>query len=77
MINAVQTRAQKKILEAENDVQSQSIEQFKELNDNISEDEKKDTEVLPVVPVKLFTGRNCIVGEATVQYIIVTLSMDS
>ncbi|GFR29637.1 retrovirus-related Pol polyprotein from transposon 412 [Trichonephila clavata] len=42
MINAVQTRAHKNILEAGNDVQVQSIEQFdEELNDNISEDEKK------------------------------------
>ncbi|GFR06075.1 hypothetical protein TNCT_32031 [Trichonephila clavata] len=51
MINAVQTRAQKKLLEAENDVQGQSIERFdEELIDNISEDETKSIEeVLPVV----------------------------
>ncbi|GFY78963.1 SCAN box domain-containing protein [Trichonephila inaurata madagascariensis] len=51
MINAVQTRAQKKLLEVENEVQGQSIEQFdEELNDDLSEDEKKTIEeVLPVV----------------------------
>ncbi|GFS48639.1 retrovirus-related Pol polyprotein from transposon 17.6 [Trichonephila inaurata madagascariensis] len=51
MINAVQTRAQKKLLEVENEIQGQSIEQFdEELNDDLSEDEKKTIEeVLPVV----------------------------
>ncbi|GFY58060.1 retrovirus-related Pol polyprotein from transposon 412 [Trichonephila inaurata madagascariensis] len=50
VINAVQTRAQKKLLEVENEVQGQSIEQFdEELNDDLSEDEKKTIEVLPVV----------------------------
>ncbi|GFS38324.1 SCAN box domain-containing protein [Trichonephila inaurata madagascariensis] len=42
MINAVQTRAQMKLLEVENEAQGQSLEQFdEELNDNVSEDEKK------------------------------------
>ncbi|GFQ70682.1 retrovirus-related Pol polyprotein from transposon 412 [Trichonephila clavata] len=51
MIKAVQTRAQKKLLEVGNDVQGQSINQVdEELNDNKSEDEKKNIEeVLPVV----------------------------
>ncbi|GFY46001.1 retrovirus-related Pol polyprotein from transposon 412 [Trichonephila inaurata madagascariensis] len=51
MINVMQTRAQKKLLEVENEVQGQSIEQFdEELNDDLSEDEKKSIEeVLPVV----------------------------
>ncbi|GFY71594.1 retrovirus-related Pol polyprotein from transposon 412 [Trichonephila inaurata madagascariensis] len=51
MINAVQTGAQKKLLEVENEAQGQSIEQFnEELNDDLSEDEKKTIEkVLPVV----------------------------
>ncbi|GFY53240.1 transposon Ty3-I Gag-Pol polyprotein [Trichonephila inaurata madagascariensis] len=51
MINAMQTRAQKKLLEVENEIQGQSIEQFdEELNDDLSEDEKKTIEeVLPVV----------------------------
>ncbi|GFY78586.1 SCAN box domain-containing protein [Trichonephila inaurata madagascariensis] len=50
-INAVQTRAHKKLLEVENEIQGQSIEQFdEELNDDLSEDEKKTIEeVLPVV----------------------------
>ncbi|GFR21014.1 retrovirus-related Pol polyprotein from transposon 412 [Trichonephila clavata] len=65
MINAVQTRAQKKILEAENDVQGQYIEQFEELNDNISEDEKKNIEdVLPMV--KEFSVQNLIKTSAKV-----------
>ncbi|GFY54777.1 uncharacterized protein TNIN_480251 [Trichonephila inaurata madagascariensis] len=43
--------AQKKLLEVENEIQGQSIEQFdEELNDDLSEDEKKTIEeVLPVV----------------------------
>ncbi|GFY53785.1 retrovirus-related Pol polyprotein from transposon 412 [Trichonephila inaurata madagascariensis] len=51
MINAMQTRAQKKLLEVENEIQGQSIEQFgKVLNDDLSEDEKKTIEeVLSVV----------------------------
>ncbi|GFY71443.1 retrovirus-related Pol polyprotein from transposon 412 [Trichonephila inaurata madagascariensis] len=51
MINALQTRAQKKLLEVENEVQGQFIEQFdEELNDDLSKDEKKTIEeVLPVV----------------------------
>ncbi|GFY55077.1 SCAN box domain-containing protein [Trichonephila inaurata madagascariensis] len=51
MINSVQTRAQTKLLEVENEVQGQSIEQFdEELNDDLSEDEKKTIEeVWPVV----------------------------
>ncbi|GFQ78446.1 SCAN box domain-containing protein [Trichonephila clavata] len=42
MINTVQTRTQKKLLEVENNVQGQSIEQFdEELDDNVSKDEEK------------------------------------
>ncbi|GFY39926.1 SCAN box domain-containing protein [Trichonephila inaurata madagascariensis] len=45
MINAVQTRAQNKLLEVENEVQGQSIEHFgEELNDDLPEDEKKSIE---------------------------------
>ncbi|GFR11276.1 hypothetical protein TNCT_275841 [Trichonephila clavata] len=51
MINALKIGAQKKLLEVENDVQSQSVEQVdEEFNSNVSEDEKKNVEeVLPVV----------------------------
>ncbi|GFY59302.1 retrovirus-related Pol polyprotein from transposon 412, partial [Trichonephila inaurata madagascariensis] len=51
MINVVHTRAQKKLLEVENEVQGKFTEQFdEELNDDLSEDEKKTIEeVLPVV----------------------------
>ncbi|GFY54920.1 SCAN box domain-containing protein, partial [Trichonephila inaurata madagascariensis] len=45
MINAVQTRAQNKLMEVENEVQGQSIEHFgEELNDDLPEDEKKSIE---------------------------------
>ncbi|GFY39934.1 hypothetical protein TNIN_207871 [Trichonephila inaurata madagascariensis] len=45
MINSVQTRAQNKLLEVENEVQGQSIEQFdEELNDDLPKDEKKSIE---------------------------------
>ncbi|GFY44441.1 retrovirus-related Pol polyprotein from transposon 412 [Trichonephila inaurata madagascariensis] len=62
MINAVQTRAQNKLLEVENEVQGQSIEQFdEELNDDLPEDEKKSIE-------EVLTA----VKELSVQYLIKT-----
>ncbi|GFY39930.1 retrovirus-related Pol polyprotein from transposon 412 [Trichonephila inaurata madagascariensis] len=83
MINAVQTKAQNKLLEVENEVQGQSIEQFdEELNDNLPEDEKKSIEEV-LTAVKELSVQDLIKTSPKVlctsgnKYIITVICMSS